>query len=79
MKNATLTWRNKPAALVQFVATFIFILLIYGVSQAIEQQNSKKADYKTIVTPATITVPSIPDCSTSVRRAVPRREPQAGA
>lgn len=66
-KNATLTWRNKPAAFVQFIATFIFILLIYGVSEAIQQADSKTATYKTIITPSSYAVPSIPDCGFSVR------------
>ena len=67
MKNATLTLRNKPAAVLQFLATFLFILLIYGVAQAIEQQNRQNARYKDVTTPTPMAVPSIPDCSTSVR------------
>jgi hypothetical protein len=67
VKNATLTVRNKPAAVLQILATFIFILLIYGVSLAIEQQNRQNARYQDVTTPTLEVVRSIPDCSKSVR------------
>ena len=70
MKNATLTWRNKPAAFLQFISTFIFILLIYGVAQAIEQQNRNDARYQDVVLPPISAVSNIPDCSVSVRSRV---------
>ncbi len=66
-KNATLTWRNKPAAILQFLATFVFILLIYGVAQAIELQNRNESRYQDVLTPPVNAVTSIPDCSKSVR------------
>ncbi len=67
MKNATLTLRNKPAAVLQVLSTFLFILLIYGVSLAIEQQSKQNARYRDVVTPVVEQVPGIPDCSKSVR------------
>jgi hypothetical protein len=72
VKNATLTLRNKPAAFLQFLATFIFILLIYGVSKAIEQQNQRNARYQNVITPKPEPVGAIPDCSASVRAALLR-------
>jgi hypothetical protein len=68
VKNATLTLRNKPAAVLQVLSTFIFILLIYGVSLAIEQQNRQNARYQDVKTPVVELVGGIPDCSVSVRR-----------
>jgi hypothetical protein len=67
VKNATLTLRNKPAAVLQVLSTFIFILLIYGVSLAIEQQNRQNARYQDVKTPVVELVGGIPDCSVSVR------------
>ena len=65
MKNATLTWRNKPAAILQFLAIFIFILLIYGVATAIELQNRSQARYQDVIAPAPYAVGGIPDCTAS--------------
>ena len=65
MKNATLTWRNKPAAVLQILAIFLFILLIYGVAMAIEQQNRANARYQDVVAPAPFAVGAIPDCAVS--------------
>ena len=67
-KNYILTKRNKAAAIMQVLSTFIFILLIYGVAQAIEQVNAKSEKYTNVFNPAVTTVTSIPDCSVSVRR-----------
>ena len=66
MKNATLTWRNKPAAVLQILAIFLFILLIYGVALSIEQNNRANARYQDVVAPAPFAVGSIPDCATSM-------------
>jgi len=65
VKNATLTRRNVPAAVLQVLAIFIFILLIYGVAMAIEQQNRSKARYQDVIAPAQYLVPGIPDCASS--------------
>ena len=65
MKNATLTWRNKPAAILQFLAIFIFILLIYGVATAIELQNRAEARYQDVIAPEPYAVGGIPDCTAS--------------
>ena len=66
MKNYTLTVRNKPAALLQMLATFLFILLIYGVAKAIEQQNRANARYQDVLAPPVSTVGGIPDCTSSL-------------
>ena len=66
-KNYILTKRNKAAAIMQVLSTFIFILLIYGVAQAIEQVNAKSERYTNVFNPDVTTVTSIPDCSASVR------------
>jgi hypothetical protein len=66
-KNYILTKRNKAAAIMQVLSTFVFILLIYGVAQAIEQVNKRSEKYTNVFNPIVTTVTSIPDCSVSVR------------
>jgi len=65
VKNATLTWRNKPALIVQFLATFFFVLLIYGVNGALELQNQSTQTFQNVYTPTVTSVGSIPDCAAS--------------
>ena len=67
VKNATLTFRNKPALLVQFFATFFFILLIYGVNEAIQGKNKNDNTYQNVYVSPVTPVGSIPDCTASVR------------
>ena len=65
-KNAILAWRNKAAFVVQILATFIFILLIYGIDKALTQQASQQTGTQNIVSPARTAVTPIPDCSKQI-------------
>lgn len=66
VKNATLAWRNKAAFGVQIMATFIFILLIFGIDRALRNNDAQQTSRKNIANPARTTVPDIPDCSKQI-------------
>ena len=49
------------------MATFFFILLIYGVDKAIQLKNKSDNTYQNVYTSPVDVIPGIPDCTTSVR------------
>ena len=73
-KNFTLARRNKTVTSLRYVATLLFMLLTYGVDQAIQIRRKEGTESNNLVHPIPEKVNSIPRCEDQMFRLLPCKD-----
>lgn len=61
-KNLLLSWRNKRATCLQLFSSFVFILLIFCIEEAMKASDASSTAYKNVTDPSLLFSPPILPC-----------------